>query len=292
MAERVSTVLDNRMIETPSGKSAATENFPVASWLIAAPLRPHIMAFYGFVRAADDIADNGALAPADKLARLERFEAALLGRIADEPALEKAARLRASLAETGVTPRHALDVIDAFKQDAVKTRYADWTELIGYCDRSAAPVGRYLLDLHGEDKAGYAASDALCNALQIINHLQDCADDFRDLDRVYLPQDWMGEARCNVTALDAPAAVPALRQVLDRTVAGVEILLETARRLPFVLRSRRLALESAIIVALAERLTARLKVEDPLATRVKLSKRQSLVCAISGMSRQFRGRWH
>lgn len=292
MAQSVSTALKDRALETPSGKSAATENFPVASWLIAAPLRPHIMAFYGFVRAADDIADNGALTPAEKLARLERFEAALLGRVADEPAFEKAVQLRASFAQTGVTARHALDVVDAFKQDAVKTRYANWDELIGYCDRSAAPVGRYLLDLHGEDKAGYAASDALCNALQIINHLQDCGDDRRDLDRVYLPQNWMEEAGCSVSALDASAAAPPLRRVLDRTIAGIEALLEDARHLPFVLRSRRLALESAVIVAIAERLTARLAREDPLAMRVKLSKGQSLSCAVSGALRQLRGRWN
>lgn len=276
-------------LETPSGKSAATENFPVASLLISARLRPHIGAFYAFVRAADDIADNADLAPDDKLRRLGRLEAGLLADAADVPA--KAAALRVSLSQTGVTPRHALDVLDAFKQDAVQTRYADWAELIAYCNRSAAPVGRYLLDLHGEARSAYRESDALCNALQIINHLQDCADDYRQLDRVYLPQDWLVAEGCDVSALRAPAAAPTLRAVLDRTLAGVEVLLETARRLPFVLRSRRLALESAVIVAIAERLTARMRTEDPLAHRVKLSKREAGACAVIGCWRQARGRW-
>src|SRR3546814_3843453 len=108
---------------------------------------------------------------------------------ADGPGLEKATRLRLSLAATGVAAARGTDLIAAFKQDAVKRRYADWGELLGYCRLSANPVGRYLLDLHGEDPAGYAASDALCSALQILNHLQDCQGDYRQLDRVYLPQD-------------------------------------------------------------------------------------------------------
>src|SRR6266851_4860583 len=123
-------------IETPSGKWAGKENFPVGSWLLPARLRPHVMAFYGFARAADDIADNAALAPADKIARLDLFEAALLGQAPDSPALARAARLRASLAETGVTPAHAVDLLAAFKQDAVKQRYRDWADLLDYCDKS------------------------------------------------------------------------------------------------------------------------------------------------------------
>src|SRR3546814_10832892 len=93
--------------------------------------------------------------------------------------LEKATRLRLSLAATGVAAARGIDLVAAFKQDAVKRRYADWGELLGYCRLSANPVGRYLLDLHGEDPGGYAASDALCTALQILNHLQDCQGDYR-----------------------------------------------------------------------------------------------------------------
>ncbi|MEM6467341.1 MAG: squalene/phytoene synthase family protein, partial [Pseudomonadota bacterium] len=157
--------------ERPSGKSAETENFPVGSFLLPAPLRPHVMAFYGFARAIDDVADAGDLEPDEKIRRLQGFGAALEGQN-DDPAYDKAIRLRASLLETDVPTRHGLDLISAFEQDAVKGRYGSWDELMDYCDRSASPVGRYLLDLHGEDPAGYPASDALCNALQVINHLQ------------------------------------------------------------------------------------------------------------------------
>jgi squalene synthase HpnC len=272
-------------VETPSGKSTATENFPVGSFLLPARLRPHVAAFYAFARAIDDIADNPALAAADKIARLDGFAAALTG-TATGPGYEKAERLRASLAATGVTAQHGLDLIAAFKLDAVKLRYADWRELIeGYCMLSAAPVGRYLLDLHGEDRAGYRASDALCNALQVLNHLQDCQDDYRQLDRVYLPQDWLAAAGVGVEALDAAAAGPDLRRAIDQCLDGTDALIAIARLLPGQLRSRRLAMESAVIVHIAERLSRLLRRRDPLAGRVKLSGLQFAGCGLTGVAR-------
>jgi squalene synthase HpnC len=272
-------------VETPSGKSTASENFPVGSFLLPARLRPHVATFYGFARAIDDIADNPALAPADKIARLDGFAAALTG-AAPGAGYEKAERLRESLAATGVPAQHGLDLIAAFKLDAVKLRYADWRELIeGYCMLSAAPVGRYLLDLHGESRAGWPASDALCNALQVLNHLQDCRDDYRQLDRVYLPQDWLAAAGVRVEALDAPAASEGLRRVIDRCLDGTDELIVLARRLPGQLRSRRLAMESAVIVGIAERLSRLLRRRDPLAGRVKLSAPQFLACGAAGIAR-------
>jgi len=278
-------------IEAPSGKWADGENFPVGSWLLPARLRPHVMAFYAFARAADDIADSDALSPADKVARLDLFEAALLGRIPATPSLAKAARLKASLAQSGVTPDHAVDLLAAFKQDAVKLRYADWADLMGYCEKSAAPVGRYLLDLHGEARADWPPSDALCNALQVINHLQDCQADYRALDRVYLPQDWLTAAGSSVSDLSLPSATPGMRTVLDQCLDGTDELLATARALPFAMRNRGLGCESAAILALAERLTALLRRQDPLAGRVALSKPAMALTALGGVARRLRGRW-
>ena len=228
-------------VETPSGKGAADENFPVGSWLLPARLRPHVAIYYAFARAIDDIADNPALDADDKIARLAAFDAALTDPAADRPGLEKATRLRLSLAETGVASARGSDLVAAFKQDAVKRRYADWDELLGYCRLSANPVGRYLLDLHGEDPAGYAASDALCTALQILNHLQDCQDDFHNLDRVYLPGDWLAAEGLDVTVLDEKASPPAFRRVLGRCLDGVDKLMDEAETLPGRLRSSRLA---------------------------------------------------
>ena len=150
------------------GTGAGDENFPVASVLIAPALRPHIRAFYVFARAADDIADDPRLGPDEKRARLDSFADALSGGTQDEHGARPAAggdnfparALAASLAETGVSPAHALDLLAAFRQDAVKRRYVDWADLMDYCRFSAAPCGRYLLALHGDAGVAGAAETA------------------------------------------------------------------------------------------------------------------------------------
>lgn len=269
-------------VEVPSGKDAAYENFPVGSFLLPAALRPHVAIFYAYARAIDDIADNADLAPEAKVARLDGFSQALRGEIGDDPRYAKAHAMRRCLQQTGIANRHCLDLISAFKQDAVKTRYASWAELMNYCDRSAAPVGRFLLDLHGGHRDGYAASDALCNALQVLNHLQDCVDDYRSLDRVYLPADWLTFEGATIDDLERPALTPPLRRVIDRCLEGVDTLLTDAAALPRGLRSRRLAMESAAIIAIARKLSMRLRREDPLAKRVALGKPAFLWCCIRG----------
>ena len=259
-------------VEMPSEKDAAYENFPVGSWLLPADLRPHIATFYRFARAIDDIADSPDLKPHEKIARLDGFAVALKDGGDANDGFEIGLRMRTSLQETDISSRHCLDLIDAFKQDAVKNRYDDWKDLMGYCIRSASPVGRYLIDLHGGSNNGYGPSDALCNALQVINHLQDCKDDYVKLDRVYLPEDWMGEEGMCVTALAEDHSSPQVRRVINRTLSATEDLMIEAWKLPGSLRSRRLAMESAAILHIAERLIARLRTEDPLAIRVVLTK--------------------
>jgi squalene synthase HpnC len=268
-------------VETPSGKGAGDENFPVGSFLIARPLRPHVAAYYAFARAIDDIADNPELAPEEKLERLDAMDHALC-EDTPEPRFAKARALRRSLLATGVDFAHARDLVSAFRQDATKGRYADWADLMGYCDRSAAPVGRFLLELHGENRQHFVYSDALCNALQVINHLQDCAEDYRNLDRVYLPADWLAEEDETVEALSRPRASPGLRRVLDRCLAHTRELMRQADLLPAALSSRRLAMESAIIVRIAHRLVGELARRDPLAERVELTRAQFVGCGVCG----------
>jgi squalene synthase HpnC len=263
-------------IETPSGKDAAYENFPVGSFLLPAPLRPHIAIFYAFARAIDDIADNPALPPEEKVARLDGFARAVEGSGPADPHYAKGARMGESLAATGVPAIHCLELIAAFRQDAVKNRYRDWADLMGYCRLSAAPVGRYLLDLHGGSVDGYGPSDALCMALQVINHLQDCKDDYRTLDRVYLPQDWMAAEGTRVEDLDGASCPPELRRVIDRCLDATGALMVEARRLPKGLRSRRLAMESQAIVNIADALIRLLRQGDPLARRIELGKARFL----------------
>jgi hydroxysqualene synthase len=272
-------------IETPSGKGAGDENFQVGSILLPARLRPHVLAFYRFVRAADDVADNPKLSAADKLARLDAFERALMA--PDGENLPKARTLRESLAATGVTPRHAQDLLAAFRQDATRLRYADWPDLLGYCALSASPVGRYLLDLHGEERALWALSDPLCDALQVLNHIQDCQADYLALDRVYLPLDAFAAAGIGVEALGEARTGPALRSVLDCTLDATDELLKRAADLPQALASPRLAAESGVILAMARRLSARLRCEDPLASRVELARPAFLLAALAGLGGTF-----
>lgn len=261
-------------------KTYRDENFPVASRLIAARHRPAILAFYQFVRAADDIADDPELTGEQKLAGLDRFEAALTGKADD---VDAARPLRAILAERGLSPRHALDLLHAFRMDAVKNRYENFDELMHYCAYSAAPVGRFVLDVHGESERTWLASDALCSALQIINHLQDCGADYRSLDRVYIPLDALAEAGADVKTLGAGKASPALLSCLHKIAARTEDLVQIGKELPRMVQDLRLCLETAVIGRLAQVLIKGLLQRDPLSDKVHLSKPHVLVSTLFGI---------
>jgi hydroxysqualene synthase len=274
-------------VETPSGKWRGAENFPVGSFLIRRDLRRHVHAFYRFARNADDIADNPALSAEEKVRRLDRMAAILDG--APGPDSPAASTMRESLLETAMTGQHCHDVLHAFRLDAVKRRYRDWDDLMAYCRYSASPVGRQLLDLHHESRDTWPPSDALCSALQVLNHLQDCVEDYRRLDRVYLPLEDFAAEGIGVTVLGAGAASPELRRVfhglLDRTAA----LIEKARGLPPLINSSGLRWESAVIVELAARLLRRLRPGDPVAARVKLRRSDFLAAFVLGVSGSTRG---
>jgi squalene synthase HpnC len=268
-------------LATPSGKHAGNENFPVGSALIRAALRPHVHAFYRFARMGDDIADNPALESADKVRRLTLMQDVLLDRNRED--IPEGADLRRSLEATHVSPQHACDLLTAFKMDATKQRYADWGELMTYCRYSASPVGRYLLDLHGEDPAGWTASDPLCDALQVINHLQDVQVDYLEMDRIYAPLDHLSAGGAEIGDLRGRIASPSLRKTLDSLLDETDKLMVNARRLPDVLQDFRLRAESATIVRLADRMIAALRRRDPLAERVKPSKRDFLCSGLEGI---------
>jgi squalene synthase HpnD/squalene synthase HpnC len=252
----------------PASKGHRDENFPVASRLVAPALRRPILAFYGFVRAADDIADAPDVSAADKLARLDAVARAL--ECGDENVPYVADLLRAQASHhAGLA--EARTMLDAFRQDAVKTRYEDWDELLAYCRRSADPVGRFLLRLHGEGEEAYAASDALSSALQILNHLQDLERDRDALDRIYLPLPWLERAG-GVDAFFTPGRAAERRPVLDAALDRVDDLLARAASLPAEIGDRRLGAEAAATVTLGRRLSARLRASDPIDGRVALGK--------------------
>lgn len=259
-----------------SGKGHGDENFPVASFLLNAEHRAPVMAFYRFARAADDVSDNQDADDAQKLAVLGTMRATLAGESDTDPA---SVALRGVLAERGLSAQHGLDLLTAFERDCRQRRYESWDELIDYCRYSAMPVGRYVLDVHGEDRATWPANDALCAALQVINHLQDCAKDYRNLDRVYLPLDMMAAAGARVEDLAAPAARPALRQVIVAMARRTQALLAESARFSAQIRSRRLGVEVAVIQRLAESLTRRLLTRDPLSERVHHNKGEAALLA-------------
>jgi len=266
-------------------KTRTGENFPVASLLIGPKYRGAIHAFYRFARGADDVADSPALSPDEKLTGLRLFERTLLGHCDD---IEAALPLRAVLTERNISPRHALDLLRAFRMDAVKKRYANWAELMHYCAYSAAPVGRFVLDLHGESEATWPASDALCTALQIINHLQDCGADYRKLDRIYIPQDMLVAQGASSEALGAAKASLALRKALYEAALRNVPLVETGATLPLKVRDFRLCLETAAIARLAQKLNGLLLERDPLADNVHFTKFRAFIVSSLGVANGLR----
>ncbi|MDR6293293.1 MULTISPECIES: squalene/phytoene synthase family protein [Inquilinus] len=255
-------------VEVAASKTSRQENFPVGSWLLPKALRPHIAAFYRFARTADDIGDDPDLAPAEKLARLDALEAGLTG-----PGPDSTTAIRASIAATGVGLVDCRDILTAFRRDSENRSCASWDDLIDYCRYSANPVGRYLLRLHGQAESTFPAGDALCTVLQILNHLQDCGDDWRKLRRIYVPTDWIAAAGGIDRFFTADEASARLRRpVLDRCLDLVDAMLDTATTLPGQLTSRPLAAEVSVMLWLARRLAARLRAGDPLLGRVALGK--------------------
>jgi squalene synthase HpnC len=265
-----------------SGKGSNDENFPVASALIAPRHRAVVMAFYRFARAADDVADNPLAEPGAKLDVLEDLRASLEG---ETEAAPEGRDLREALRMRGLSPEHGLDLLEAFRRDVTKLRYDDWTDLMDYCRYSAAPVGRFVLDVHGEDRALWPMNDALCSALQVINHLQDCGKDKREIDRVYIPADQLSAAGLGVDALDAPRASPALRGVIVDLTRQTQALLDISRPFARGIKDGRLALEVGVIQALAEDLCKLLLTRDPLSQEMHHDKARMAALGLSAMAR-------
>ena len=202
-------------VEAWSGKDRGDENFPVGSLLIRRDLRPHVHAFYAFARNADDIADSPVLPPEDKIARLDAMEDVLLGR--RDGGSPSALRLRASLAATGVTPRHShrpAGGVPPRRDQAALCGLGRAATIIAATRRCRS--GGTCSTCMARTARRYAPSDALCISLQMLNHLQDCARDLAALDRCYLPQDLLARHGASVEDLRAAAETPALRARVRR----------------------------------------------------------------------------
>lgn len=272
--------------DVTSEKTMKDENFPVGSFLIAPVHRPIIHAYYHFARVADDMVDNEKLLPEQKKARLLALKEVLLGqRQAPVRAdAQTASCLRHEMIKQGLPLSLAGDLITAFVMDAEKNRYQSWEELLHYCRYSANPVGRFLLAVHNEGEETLEASDALCTALQIINHLQDVYDDLHKLDRCYLPLPWLEEEGVTIDDLRLARAKPGVRRVFDRVLAKVDGLNTKARRLPSLIKDRRMRLEAAVIVNLCRELTHYLHYRDPIENRVALGWQDGVKALVKAFS--------
>jgi squalene synthase HpnC len=263
-----------------SGKGHRDENFPVASFLIAPRHRGIILAFYRFARTADDVADHAAATADEKLKLLDEMRRTLLG---ETDASAEAAALRTMLVESKLTAQHGLDLLEAFSRDVTQLRYRDWNDLLDYCRFSAMPVGRFVLDVHGESRGLWPMCDALCSALQIVNHLQDCAKDYRLLNRVYIPMDSFAAVGIGPEELDRDRASPALRSLIAGLARQTFELLERSRGFAAGVRDVRLASEISVIQVLAESLCRRLMNRDPLSERVHHRKSEVVLLAIAAL---------
>jgi squalene synthase HpnC len=260
-------------------KTERDENFPVASRLVAPQFRATILAFYRFARKADDIADHPNLEPQAKLAGLGAMEATLTG--ADD-SIPEAVALRAALVAHNLSAVHARDLLAAFRLDVTKNRYRDWRELMDYCALSAMPVGRFVLDVHGESASLWPASDAICASLQIINHLQDCAKDFAALNRVYVTKEALERAGADYADLKASQASPALRAAIRDLAQKAGALLDSGANLGGQVNDWRLACEIGAIVRLARANVRRLMTRDPLSERVHPGKPAFVLSGLVG----------
>ncbi len=246
-------------------------------------LRPSVRAFGHFVRVADEITDSPLLSREEKAAQIESMEA-VLDDGSEVTELSAEARnvsvaIRESLRETGVSPTHAHHVVQAFRRDVTGGRIQTWDDLMVYCQFAASPIGRYLLELCGEDLFVCGPStDALCAALRILKRLRDCKHPSIIYSRLCIPEQFMRDAFITTFHLEAPSAKGQTRAVIDRVLDGVDRLLEHAEPLPRQINSKALRVHTAIVLCRAQKLARRFREQDPFNERVGLSRRERLTC--------------
>lgn len=257
-------------------------DFSLMPDMFPARLRPSVRAFGHLVRVADEITDNPLLSREEKASRLEAMEAVLDG--GDGGELPEEARnvsvaARESLRETGVSPTHAHHILQAFRRDVTGGRIQSWNDLLVYCQFAAAPIGRYLLELVGEDVSVCGPSaDALCAALRILKRLRDCKHPSSIYSRLCIPEQFMRDAFITTFHLEAPSAKGQTRAVIDRVLDGADRLLREAEPLPRLIKSRALGTHTTIVLCRARKLARRFREQDPFNERVGLSRRERLSC--------------
>ncbi len=263
------------------------ENFPVASLLLPARLRPAVTAIYAFARSADDIADEGEARPEERLAALHAYEAQLDLIAQQSPCTHPIfTRLQQTIAEHALPLQPFRDLLSAFRQDVVTTRYRRYSDLLDYCRRSANPVGTLMLHLYGAaNEENIRDSDAICSALQLINFWQDVAIDWQKA-RIYLPLEDLERFGVSENDIAQACSGPRWQQLLQFELERARALMRSgaplARRLP-----GRIGLELRLVVQGGLRILERIEAVqgDVFGQRPKLGKPDWLLVAWRGLTR-------
>lgn len=256
---------------------AVRENFPVASVLLGRKHAPAIRALYLFARGADDIADDAGLPMPTRLMALDRLIALMADPATESETLPNWVAPIYLLIQAGSAPRaEALRLLQAFRQEVSLQVVADLPALMALCRGSAGSVGRLLLPMVGETEADNAACDALCNAMQLINHLQDLKEDAKLHGRCYLPLDWRQSLGISLNDLLADRTSDGLQRGIAWLLRVIDAQLDKADALPASVCNRRLRWELQAMLAINRQLVAKLRQGDPLAETMMLSKLHKL----------------
>ena len=276
--------IGNDVSHLMSGKSYSDENFPVASFLMTKKIRSIVRVFYFFARMADDIADHQKLSSNQKKKILLFFDNAISkSKKTNNKVLDK---MIAKFKELPSGKKYSRNLLKAFMMDASNKKYKNWNDLLYYCKFSANPVGRFVIDAVNERKnieKIYEASDSLCTALQIINHIQDCKKDFKELNRVYIPESFFKKYSLDKKILRKSKSIENFERLKIEIVDNVLVSLRKTKLGLREIQSWRLRKETLIILNIAKRLCNLLKINDPLEKQIKLSRIDFIFCFFKGI---------
>ena len=276
--------IGNDVSHLMSGKSYSDENFPVASFLMTKKIRSIVRVFYFFARMADDIADHQKLSSNQKKKILLFFDNAISkSKKTNNKILDK---MIAKFKELPSGKKYSRNLLKAFMMDASNKKYKNWNDLLYYCKFSANPVGRFVIDAVNERKnieKIYEASDSLCTALQIINHIQDCKKDFKELNRVYIPESFFKKYSVDKKILRKCKSIENFERLKIEIVDNVLVSLRKTKLGLREIQSWRLRKETLIILNIAKRLCNLLKINDPLEKQIKLSRIDFIFCFFKGI---------
>jgi len=276
--------IENDVSHLMSGKSHSDENFPVASFLMTKKIRSIVRVFYFFARMADDIADHQKLSSNQKKKILLFFDNAISkSKKTNNKVLDK---MIARFKELPSGKKYSRNLLKAFMMDASNKKYKNWNDLLYYCKFSANPVGRFVIDAVNERKnieKIYEASDNLCTALQIINHIQDCKKDFKELNRVYIPESFFKKYSLDKKILRKSKSEENFEKLKIEIIDNVLTSLRKTKLGLREIQSWRLRKETLIILNIAKRLCNLLKINDPLEKQIKLSRIDFIFCFFKGI---------